>query len=177
MKFLKFLLIIIVVLVAIFFIGGLFLPKSYSVSRSTIIKAPDSVVYKNISDFHQFLKWNPWTQKEPSAKVEISGTVGQPGHLYKWHGKDSGEGFMEIKSAQPFSMIDFQLNFIKPWESQAENSFALEKVDEGTKVTWNMQGEARSTKEKWLFLNTDMMIGKDFEDGLSNLKELSEKGY
>lgn len=53
-----------VVLAAIFFIGGIFLPKTYSVSRSIVVNAPDSVIYKNIADFNNFLigthgtKWN-----------------------------------------------------------------------------------------------------------------------
>jgi hypothetical protein len=77
------------------------LPKTYSVSRSTIINAPDSVVYKNIADFNEFYKWNPWAKMEPSAKTKISGTIAQPGHLYEWAGKETGEGYMKIVEVKP----------------------------------------------------------------------------
>ncbi|MBC7913972.1 MAG: transcription activator effector-binding protein, partial [Pyrinomonadaceae bacterium] len=75
MKILKVILIIVAVLAAVFLIGGMFLPKIYSVTRTTVINAPDSVVYKNVSDFNRFLQWNPWYKMEPSAKTEITGPV------------------------------------------------------------------------------------------------------
>jgi hypothetical protein len=106
MKTLKVLGIVIVILAAIILIGGQFLPKTYSVNRSTMINAPDSVVYKNIADFNEFYKWNPWAKMEPTAKTKVSGTIGQPGHLYEWVGKETGEGYMKILEAKPNSLVD-----------------------------------------------------------------------
>ena len=37
-----------------------------------------------------------------------------------------------------------------------------------------MQGTNKTVIEKWMGLSMGGMIGKDFEDGLQNLKELSE---
>lgn len=175
MKFIKIIFLIVIVVGISFFVVGMFLPKTYSVSRSTIIKAPDSLVFKNVADFNNFLKWNPWTKMEPAAKVEISGTPLQAGHLWEWKGKETGEGQMELDKIQAPKSVDFVLTFTKPFQSVAQTNFTFEPVAEGTKVTWRMNGESNSTVEKWMYLNMDNMLGKDFESGLKNLKELSEK--
>ncbi|TKC05640.1 polyketide cyclase [Pedobacter polaris] len=175
MKILKVLGIIIVVLAIIILVGGMFLPKTYSVSRSTIINAPDSVIYKNIADFNEFLKWNPWAKMEPTAKTTISGPSAQPEHLYQWEGKETGSGQMKVKSVEPNKMVDIELKFIKPFESLADTKFAIAPEGTGNKVTWTMSGE-NNLISKWmcLFVSMDKMIGKDFEDGLKYLKEKSE---
>ena len=174
MKILKIILITVISLIALFFIIGLFLPKTYRVERSIVVNAPDSVVYKNISDFNNFLKWNPWSKMEPSAKVDISGPVSQPGHLYKWEGKETGTGQMEIRNVEPSKLVDIELSFLKPFESTANTTFQLDPNPQGIKVTWIMQGTNKTVMEKWMGLSMGSMIGKDFEDGLQNLKELSE---
>ena len=175
MKFLKILLIVLVVLVAIFFAGAHLLPNSYTVSRTTVIKAKDSVVYANVVDFNNFIKWNPWSRMEPSAKVEITGDAAAPGHFYQWSGKELGKGHMKIQEVKPYSAADLQLTFEEPFKSEAQNHFTFENVAEGTKVTWSMQGQSDAAVDKWMYLTMDQMIGKDFDSGLQNLKELSEK--
>ncbi|MCZ4244536.1 SRPBCC family protein [Pedobacter punctiformis] len=177
MKFLKVLLWIIVILAIIIVGGGLFLPKSYSVTRSTVINAPDSVVYKNIADFNEFYKWNPWAKMEPTAKSKVSGPVAQPGHLYEWEGKETGQGYMKIITAKPNTQVDIELKFIKPFESLADTKFDIQPEGSGQKVSWTMSGD-NNLMGKWMcvFMSMDKMIGKDFEDGLKFLKEKSEKG-
>jgi hypothetical protein len=158
MKFLKILLGIIVVLAIIIIVGGFFLPKSYTVSRSTVINAPDSVIYKNVVDFKEFYKWNP-------------------GHIYEWKGKETGSGYMKIKSVTPNKQADIELKFIEPFESLADTKFDIQPEGSSNKVTWTMSGE-NNLISKWMcvFVSMDKMIGKDFEDGLKFLKEKSEKG-
>jgi hypothetical protein len=176
MKILKVLLGIIAVLLIIFFVGGMFLPKTYSVNRTTVINAPDSVIYKNIADYNEFLKWNPWTKMEPSAKVNITGNVGQPGYLYEWVGDKVGTGQMKITEVTPNQSVVEEMKFIKPMESTSTVRFDITKDGAGNKVVWTMSGESVGTMNKWMGLMMDKMIGKDFESGLKNLKEKSESG-
>lgn len=177
MKILKIIGGIILALILIFFIGGLFLPKTYSVNRTTVINAPDSVIYKNIADYNEFLKWNPWSKMEPTAKITITGPVAQPEHLYQWEGKETGSGQMKIISVTQNKMVDMELKFIKPFESIADTKFDLAPEGTGVKVTWTMSGESKGTMDKWMGLCMDKMIGKDFESGLKFLKEKSENAH
>ncbi|RDC55462.1 polyketide cyclase [Pedobacter chinensis] len=176
MKFLKILIGIIVVLAIVFVVGSFFLPKTYSVSRSTVINAPDSVVYKNIADFNEFYKWNPWVKMEPTAKTTFTGTPATPGHVYEWKGKETGSGYMKIIKVEPGKLVDMELKFIEPFESLANTKFDIIPEGSSNKVTWTMSGE-NNMIGKWMcvFVSMDKMIGKDFEDGLKSLKEKSEK--
>ncbi len=178
MKALKILLSIIVILIIIIVVGGFFLPKTYSVNRSIVINAPDSVIYKNIADFSEFTKWNPWSKMEPSAKITISGPASQPGHLYEWKGKQTGEGSMKIAAVKPYSQVNIDLNFLKPFKSSAITTFDIQPEGKEQKVTWTMSGE-QNLVSKWMcvFVSMDKMIGKDFENGLKSLKEQSETAH
>lgn len=177
MKFLKIFLGIIVILIAIILIGSLFLPNTYSVSRSTNIAASDTLVYQNIADFNSFKQWNPWYKMEPTAKTTISGAPEQVGHLYEWVGKETGAGQMKIISVKPLEEVKIELKFIKPFESLANTQFKVTKEGDSTKATWTMSGE-NNIISKWMCLvmgGMDSMIGKDFEEGLKSLKEKSEQ--
>ncbi len=175
MKALRIIGIIVLVLLAIFFIGGSFLPKTYSIHRSTLIKATDSVVYMNVADMNNFLKWNPWLKMEPTAKVKISGPSAQPGNLWEWQGKELGTGSMELLKVNPYTSLEYKLRFIEPFESSANCTFSFEKTAEGTNVVWGMNGEATNLADRWMGLSMDMMMDKDFTNGLQSLKELSEQ--
>ncbi|MDN3586409.1 SRPBCC family protein [Pedobacter aquatilis] len=178
MKFLRILLGIIVVLAIILVVGSFFLPKTYSVSRSTTINATDSIVYKNIADFNEFYKWNPWAKMEPTAKTTFSGAPGEPGHVYAWVGKETGSGEMKILKVEPNKQVDIDLFFKEPFESHADTKFDIVPEAGGNKVTWTMSGE-NNFISKWMCVvmgGMDKMIGKDFESGLASLKEKSEKG-
>ncbi len=76
---------------------------------------------------------------------------------------------MKIKQAAPYRSVDFILTFTDPFQSVANTRFTFEPAKGGTKVTWLMDGAANSTIEKWMYLNMDGMLGKDFESGLKNL--------
>lgn len=175
MKILKITIAILAVIMIIIFGGGLFLPNSYSVSRSTFIKASDSVIYQNIANFNEFYKWNPWVKIEPTAKVNISGPAGQPGHLYTWKGKTTGAGEMKLIKAEVNKNINIDMLFKEPFEDIAKISFNIQPVANGNKVDWVMSGN-HNIISKWLcvFKSMDEMVGKDFDSGLSALKAKSE---
>ncbi|KQR70611.1 SRPBCC family protein [Pedobacter sp. Leaf176] len=178
MKVLKILLGIILVLAIVIIIGGFFLPKNYSVSRSVVINTPDSVIFKNIADFNEFYEWNPWAKMEPTAKTIFSGTPATPGHIYAWVGKETGSGEMKILKVERNKLVDIDLFFKEPFESHADTKFVIQQDGGSNRVTWTMSGE-NNLISKWMCLvmgGMDKMIGKDFESGLKSLKEKSEKG-
>lgn len=82
---------------------------------------------------------------------------------------------MEILESAPPTMLRIKLDFSKPMKAQNETVFTLQSTGEMTKVTWTMTGvETLPSRIFGLFVNLDKMIGKDFEAGLQNLKEIVE---
>ena len=83
---------------------------------------------------------------------------------------------MEVTTATTASQIVIDLQFSRPFKAHNTATFTLEPAEGGTRVTWAMSGPANPvSKIMGLFMSMDKMIGKDFEEGLSNLKALTEK--
>jgi hypothetical protein len=153
-------------------------PAHYHVERSVVIAAPPAVVYDIVSDFRRFGEWSPWEKLDPGMKKTFDGPPKNVGSTYAWQGNDDvGEGRMTIVAAAPNQKVDIKLEFFKPWQSTSQTSWNLASEGEQTKFTWAMDGNNEGLVPKMfsMFMNMDKMLGKDFEAGLTSLKELSEK--
>ena len=152
-------------------------PNTLRVQRSVGINAPPERIFPLISDFHQWLTWSPYEQKDPAMKRTYSGPESGSGAVYAWDGnKNVGSGRMEILDASAPSKIVIKLDFFKPFEGHNTAEFTMLPQGDGTHVTWVMHGPANfMSRLIQVFMNLDSMIGRDFEAGLANLKKLTEK--
>ena len=142
------------------------------------VAAPADQLFPLINDLRQFNRWNPYARKDPAMKAEYSGAAAGPGAVFDFQGnKDVGKGRISITGADEPSRVTMQLDMWEPFEGHNEVNFTLAPDGPGTRVTWAMQGpSALITKVMDIFISMDQMIGKDFEAGLANLKQLAEKG-
>ena len=154
-------------------------PASFSVRRSMVMQAPAEKIFPLIADFHQWTKWSPWENRDPALKRSYSGSESGKGAVYAWEGnKNVGSGRMEILDASSPSKITIKLDFLKPFEAHntAEFAFVPERNAASTNVIWVMQGPSPfMSKVMQVFMDFDKMIGRDFEAGLANLKNLAEQ--
>lgn len=152
-------------------------PDSFSVQRTTTIHAAPEVVYANLIDFHKWSGWSPWEKLDPNMTRTYGGTGSGVGATYAWEGNaDVGAGRMEITDAVPASRVNIKLDFLKPFESHNTTVFSMTPNGVSTDVTWLMEGPSPyMTKVMTVFMSMDKLIGKDFENGLANLKALSEQ--
>ena len=152
-------------------------PDTFRVERSRVIAAPPEQLYGLIHNLRQFNTWNPYARKDPAMKADYSGAAAGPGAVFDFHGnKEVGRGRISITGASVPSSVTMQLDMWEPFEGHNEVTFTLAPDGAGTKVTWAMHGpSAFITKLMGIFFNMDQMIGKDFEAGLANLKQLAEK--
>jgi Polyketide cyclase / dehydrase and lipid transport len=87
-----------------------------------------------------------------------------------------GKGRMEITDESPPSRIVIKLDFLRPFEAHNTASFTMQPKGQSTDVTWAMDGPNLFIgKVMSVFIDMDKMIGKDFEEGLGNLKRLAER--
>lgn len=152
-------------------------PDSFKVQRSATIKAPPAKVMGYLNDFHQWAAWSPWEKLDPNMQRTFEGAASGKGAIYSWNGNDQvGQGRMEIIDNNVPSQLDIKLDFIKPFASSNRAEFTLQPQGDSTVVTWTMTGPSQFvTKVMGVFFSMDKMIGKDFEKGLAQLKEISEK--
>ncbi|NND34621.1 MAG: SRPBCC family protein [Saprospiraceae bacterium] len=171
------LLYVFIVLTIIVFVLGMIAPQDYQVQRSTTIKLPLSKVF----DYLKYLKnqddWSPWQRRDPNMKKEFKGIDGQPGFVSAWEGnKDVGAGEQELTNLVDNKRIESELRFLKPFKSTSDAFIEVEPGDDdSTRVTWGFSGKNNFPMNIiMLFSSMDKMVGKDFEEGLNNLKERLE---
>jgi hypothetical protein len=176
MKIIKIALIVVAVAVAGVLAFATTKPDSFSVQRSTSIKAPPEKISSVLSDFHAWGAWSPWEKVDPKMKRTYSGEPKGKGAKYAWAGNgEVGEGSMTITEAQP-SRVALDLDFVKPFEGHNKVVFTLAPKGDATEVTWTMNGPSPYiTKVIQVFCDMDGMIGKQFEAGLADLKATTEK--
>jgi uncharacterized protein YndB with AHSA1/START domain len=152
-------------------------PDSFRLQRSVVIDAPPDKVFALITDFKQWPTWSPWEKLDPNMARTYTGTERGVGTVYIWDSPSkAGTGRMEIKQATPSTNVTIQLDFIKPFAAQNTAEFTLQgQVNNTTQVTWAMYGpNPYLAKLMQVFVSMDSMVGKDFEEGLANLKRVAE---
>lgn len=152
-------------------------PDDYHVARTATIKAPASVVYPLLNDFHNFDQWSPWARIDPNMKTTIEGAPAGKGAIYTWKGNsDVGAGRMTITESQPEERIAIDLDFQEPFASSSKTVFELSPAPGGVSVTWSMTGKNNFVSKAFCLLmgGMDRMVGPDFEKGLAQLKIAAE---
>jgi hypothetical protein len=150
-------------------------PSKFHVERALVIETVPEVVYPLVADLHSWSLWSPYEKFDPQMKKTFTGSESGVGAIYEWDGNTkAGSGRIEITQAVP-SQLALTLDMFRPIKGHNLVKFIFAETSEGTQVTWTMDGDnSFIAKVAGLFFDMDKMIGKDFEVGLVNLKELVE---
>lgn len=169
--------IVLVAAIAVVLILAATKPDIFRIERSATINAPAEKIFAVLSDFRRWGGWSPWENKDPDMKRVFSGAERGTGAVYGWEGdKNVGTGRMEILEANTPSKLVIKLDFFKPFEAHNTAEFTMLPQGNATNVHWVMHGPSPfMAKVMHVFINMDKMVGKDFEQGLANLKQLTEK--
>ncbi|WP_299523312.1 SRPBCC family protein [uncultured Lutibacter sp.] len=164
-------------IIAIALITALFVSKDASYDKSIIINAPVEVVWQHVATFEAQGKWSPWSVYDPEIKQELIGIDGAVGAKQSWESEHEkvGKGEQTIFNMVPNSIIETDLKFYVPYESEAKGFIKLELEGSGTKVTWGFKSVMPYPFNLMkLFMDLDEMMEEDWNLGLNKLKELSE---
>lgn len=149
-------------------------PATFSLKRSTSIKASPGKIAPFISDFHLWGAWSPWEKIDADLQRSFSGAESGVGAVYAWEGKKAGSGRMEILESTPAAVV-IKLDFIKPMKAHNTAIFTMEPSGDSTAVTWEMKGHNNFVAKVFqVFMDMDKMVGKSFEEGLASLKAAAE---
>ncbi len=178
MKIVKKILIGLAVLVGVLLIAALFVKKDFAVKREVVINKPVPEVFNYIKYLKNQDNYSVWAKMDPAMKKEYRGTDGTVGFVSAWEGNsDVGKGEQKITGITDDKEVDFELHFIKPFESISPAYLKTEPASAGsTTVTWGMSGNMTYPFNLMrLFMDMDKAIGNDFQTGLDNLKVILEK--
>jgi hypothetical protein len=153
-------------------------PSTFAVERSATMAAPPAEVFAQINDLQAWDAWSPWSKLDPQAKTSISTPSAGKGATFTWDGnQEIGAGSLKILGSKPDELVDVEQAFIRPFAGKARMAFTLAPQDGGTRLTWKMDGTHDFFgKAICMFMDMDALLGKDFDKGLSNIREVVEKG-
>jgi hypothetical protein len=170
---------LIVLLVATVVILAFTIKTDFKVEREVTINRPKAEVFDYVKKLKNQNYWGPWYKKDPAMKQEFKGDDGFPGFVSSWKSENSdvGAGEQEIKRVVEGERLDTQLRFKEPFESTADAYVITDAASaESTKVKWGFTSEMpRPFNVMCLVVDMDKTVGKDFEEGLSNLKRILEQ--
>lgn len=141
------------------------------VSRSIEINASADRIYAILSDFNHWKFWSPWLTQEPTATVNIS----TDNKYYDWNGKRIGSGNMKIVNQSYLKSVEYDLNFVQPWKSEAKVKFNIRHNGDSCFLTWEMDSRL-PLMMFWMKRKIETFISLDYERGLEMLKDYVELG-
>ena len=173
----KLLLKILFALIAVLFIGGLFLPAKTRVERQIEIARPAGFIYQFVNGFKRYNEWSPYVAKDPASRYVYSGPESGVGAKMAWSSKILGDGWQTVLEAKENELVVTDLVF-KGVGGKA--FYQLEAKGDATVVHWAFESDAGSAiptsiPGRWMNLLMDHFVGPDYEVGLANLKARVEK--
>ncbi len=171
MKFVKYLVLVLLVVVIL---GAGYVavqPSEFDVKRSRVIKAPPAVAFNMINDYKTWEKWGPWKEEDSTMTFSYADKTMGEGASYSWEGKD-GKGSMETVFVQKNDSLSQKITFEGMDPSDVYWSF--KPTDEGTEVTWGMKGNMNFMFKLFATFSggVDKMMGPMYEKGLENIDNM-----
>jgi hypothetical protein len=158
---------------------ALFTKKEYGFEREITIDKPCKVVFDYVKLLKNQANYSKWATIDPDMKRDLRGTDGAVGFVYAWdsENKKVGKGEQTIKKISEGEYIEFDLHFMRPFDSKATVRMVTEVISENrTKVRWGFDSYMKYPMNLLLLtMNMEKMIGDDFTIGLRNLKGILEK--
>ncbi len=164
-----------ILLLAIVVVTAMFLPASTTVTRSSIIQASPQRVFTLINGFEHFKLFSPWHYLDSQSQYRYSGPVTGIGAQMQWHSDNHklGSGSSQIIAVEQNRRVTMRLNFDR--RGSATAWFELQPVGLDTQVIWGLQSDAGfDLATRYFNLLLDYFVGKDYEQGLRQLKILAE---
>ena len=162
---------VIITLVVIAF----FLPREVHIERSGSIHAPAKVVFGLVNNLHTWEKWSIWNQIDPEMDITYENSGIGKNASYTWNSENSkvGQGKLTITESIPYDSIATEMDFME--EGTAMGYFLFKENGGATDITWAFNSDLGNNPfARWMGLMFNTMIGPDFENGIANLKVVSE---
>ena len=177
MKFVKRLLLTLLIFTIIVVIISLFLPSSFHLERKIVVSADKEMVFKQVNDLKNWRNWAPWSLMDSTIYLNDNNfstpSFGEKA-TFKWESNvdEVGEGNMEISKSIENEMIEYIVDF---GMGDVLSGFYLSDNDDGVEIKWTMDIDfGFSPFSKFFGLFIEDYVASDYELGLKRLKSFSE---
>jgi hypothetical protein len=147
------------------------------IEKSIVINKSSDVVFDYLKMTRNQDNFSVWNMADPTMKKIHLGVDGTIGFVYSWDStvKNVGAGEQEITDIVQGKSIDYKIKFLRPMQNTAKSKFQITgSGDNTTAVAWTFDSPSRFPMSL-LSPIFKIMLGKDLEKGLLNLKSILEK--
>ncbi len=174
MKILKWILYIVLSIVALVLIIPLFMPSTVEVSTETEVSCTPAQVFHNAASFTDRNKWDPWLETEPAAEFSITPEIDYVGSEYTWSGEKIKSGKMVVDSVVIGEYIG-SLIFFGDDPDPGRVEWTLEGTEKGTWITWTFSAKTSYPVERLMLNIFSGQMKSSFEKGLQNFTAYLDK--
>ncbi len=173
MKILKWLLIVVLAIVALVLIIAAFVPKDRMFTSSIEIESSPRLIFAQVNRLQNWDNWSPFLEDDPEMTSVYSGPDFGEGNRQEWKSKKSGDGALEIIESINKNKVVFALDFgvgevYQTW-------FTLERSPDFVNVTWVSKMDNLSYPMGRLMMTLfKSRMENSFQRGLANLKKYVE---
>ncbi len=162
-----------IVILAVIFAIGFFLPKDVTVTSQISINASPQLVYEQVNTPKNWKLWSPWSSMDTTLEFTYEGPENGVGAVYKWTSNKFGEGKWTMMSGNEYTSIESEMDFgeqgkIKGW-------WKFEPDGKRTMITWGIENKNMGYAERYFTLLMKKNMVETLQSGLENLKNLSEE--
>lgn len=160
-------------LILTLFLFGLTQPRKLTLEESIVMNTSAEQISPYLIQYRLFVKWSPWSEKDPDMQQSIPETEGKIGSRYTWSGnRQVGRGSMTLKEIEATHVMH-ELVFGQRPASLA--IFSLHEEQQQTRLSWTLQTDMGKNPLGRAFVPLmKKMIQRDFNHGLNKLKKLIE---
>jgi len=147
------------------------------IEKSVKINRSSSQVFDYLNITGNQDKFSVWNMADPGMKKSHKGIDGTVGFLYSWDStmKNVGAGEQEITGIEEGKSIEYVIRFSRPMQNTGKTKFQITSLgDNSTLVSWIFDSPSKFPMSL-LAPIFKIMLGKDLEKGLVNLKAILEK--
>jgi len=176
MKYLKYLLYVILGLILFYVLLCILGPKNMNVTETISINSPASIPYNLTNHSKKSELWNSWTMNDTTLVTEYNDIVSGVGSKSSWVSQLTGEGTQEITETVLNTKVRSKLNF-KGWNGDNFAEFNFVESGNKTDVSYSFEGTTLPFLIKGFALVTGMKksMHVNYKESLDNLKKLSEE--
>lgn len=150
-----------------------FLGRRPRVARRAIIRRRPEEIFPLLNDLRNWPRWTEWSRRE-EIHFTYDGPPSGIGAVQQWSNRKT-DGILHITQSVPGHRVAYGLD-MDAGKYHLEGVLSLEPVDGSTRVTWLCKWRSGSNPySRYRDLLFRWWIGRDFERGLENLRELAER--
>lgn len=177
MKFIKYFLLVLVVLLAITLVWGALLPNQATVTQSVVTHADPQRVFYLMNDLTHWSAWSEWRKADPKAKYTYAQNARGIGAWMAWEGKKMGKGKLSLTDIVPNRRLEYSMEFMEPRTLVSNGFIELNSTNGQLTITWQEVVELPNLISRLFFTlgNLKEQMTQDLQKNMLNMAGMAER--